>query len=77
MEIVGLGFHFEEVPIGRKFQTIGRTITDADITNFIIDSLNEGRTEKMWEDSTIKRQTSYLIGCCVDFGLLDYTSNNI
>ena len=35
MEIVGLGFHFEEVPIGRKFQTIGRTITDADITNFI------------------------------------------
>ena len=39
--------------------------------NFILDSLDEGKTEKRWEESTIKRQTSYLMGCCVDFGLLD------
>ena len=39
--------------------------------NFILDSINEGKMEKRWEESTIKRQTSYLIGCCVDFGLLE------
>jgi acyl dehydratase len=35
METVGLGFFFEDLPVGRKFKTIGRTVTDADITNFI------------------------------------------
>ena len=35
MEIVGLGFHFEDLPVGRRFRTIGRTVTEADITNFV------------------------------------------
>ena len=35
METIGLGFYFEDLPVGRQFKTIGRTITDADITNFI------------------------------------------
>ena len=35
MELVGLGFHFEELPVGRQFKTIGRTVTEADITNFV------------------------------------------
>src|SRR5271169_5019593 len=35
METVGLGFCFEDLPIGRQFKTIGRTITEADITNFV------------------------------------------
>jgi len=35
MEIVGLGFYFEDLPLGRKFRTIGRTITEADIVNFV------------------------------------------
>ena len=35
METVGLGFFFEDLPLGRKFRTIGRTVTDADITNFV------------------------------------------
>ena len=35
METVGLGLYFEDMPMGRQFQTIGRTVTDADITNFI------------------------------------------
>ena len=35
METVGLGFFFEDLPVGRQFKTIGRTVTDADITNFI------------------------------------------
>lgn len=35
MEIVGLGCHFEDLPVGRKFSTIGRTITEGDILNYV------------------------------------------
>lgn len=35
MEIVGLGFYYEDLPLGRSFQTIGRTVTEADIVAFI------------------------------------------
>ena len=35
METVGLGFCFEDLPLGRQFKTVGRTITEADITNFV------------------------------------------
>ena len=35
METVGIGFHFEDMPVGRTFRTIGRTVTEADIVNFV------------------------------------------
>src|SRR5436305_15341307 len=35
METLGLGLYFEDLPLGRQFKTIGRTITEADITNFV------------------------------------------
>ena len=35
METVGIGPYFENLPVGRRFKTIGRTITEADITNFV------------------------------------------
>ncbi len=35
MEMVGLGLYFEDLTMGRKFQTVGRTIQDADICAFI------------------------------------------
>src|SRR4051812_31256911 len=35
METVGLGFCFEDLPLGRQFKTIGRTVTEPDIVNFI------------------------------------------
>lgn len=35
IETVGLGLCFEDLPLGRKFKTIGRTIQDADICAFI------------------------------------------
>ena len=34
MEILGLGLYFEDLPVGRQFRTIGRTVTEADIVNF-------------------------------------------
>lgn len=35
METVGLGFCLEDLPLGRQFKTVGRTITEADIVGFI------------------------------------------
>ena len=34
-ELVGLGIHFDDLPLGRKCQTVGRTITETDIVLFI------------------------------------------
>jgi len=34
-EVLGLGCYFEDLPVGRKFRTIGRTLTEADLVNFI------------------------------------------
>lgn len=35
METIGLGFYFEEMPVGRTFRTLGRSITEPDIANFL------------------------------------------
>jgi len=35
METVGLGFFFEDLRVGKTFKTVGRTVTEADITNFV------------------------------------------
>ena len=35
METVGLGLNFEDLPVGKRFRTIGRTITEVDIVNYI------------------------------------------
>lgn len=32
---VGLGLYFEDLPLGKKFKTLGRTVQDADICAFI------------------------------------------
>jgi acyl dehydratase len=34
-EVLGLGLYFEDLPLGRKFRTIGRTLTETDLVNFI------------------------------------------
>ena len=35
METVGLGFYWNDLEVGRRFKTVGRTVTEADITNFV------------------------------------------
>ena len=37
---------------------------------FVTHSVREGKTQKPWSDTTIKRISSYLVGCCADYGLL-------
>lgn len=35
METVGLGLYVEDLPVGRQFKTIGRTITEPDLVSFV------------------------------------------
>ncbi|MDP6342484.1 MAG: MaoC/PaaZ C-terminal domain-containing protein [Alphaproteobacteria bacterium] len=34
MDYVGLGLYWNELEVGQKFRTVGRTVTEADIVNF-------------------------------------------
>ena len=59
METVGLGLYFEDLPVGRKFKTIGRTITDADIINYVNCT---GLTEVLFTDAEFRQQESVIKG---------------
>ncbi|TNE39828.1 MAG: acyl dehydratase [Alphaproteobacteria bacterium] len=69
MDIVGLGLHYEELPIGRQFKTIGRTVTDADIVNFINCT---GMTEVLFIDQEYLKEHSDIKGRVAP-GALAYT----
>jgi acyl dehydratase len=59
-EVLGLGLYFEDLPEGRKFRTIGRTLTEADLVNFIgVTGLTEvlfSNIEFLKEESDIKQR---------------------
>jgi acyl dehydratase len=59
-ELLGLGIHFEDLPVGRRFRTIGRTLTEADLVNFIgVTGLTEvlfSNVEFLREESDIKQR---------------------
>jgi acyl dehydratase len=59
-EVLGLGLYFEDLPVGRKFRTIGRTLTEADLVNFIgVTGMTEvlfSNTEFLLHESDIKQR---------------------
>jgi acyl dehydratase len=59
METVGLGLFFEDLPVGRRFKTIGRTVTDADITGFVNVT---GMTEVLFTNLEFLREESDIKG---------------
>lgn len=46
------------------------SITTDDAKDFVGHAVREGKTQKPWSDTTVKRVSSYLLGCCADYGLL-------
>ncbi|OKO83057.1 MaoC family dehydratase N-terminal domain-containing protein [Bradyrhizobium sp. AS23.2] len=75
METLGLGCYFEDLPVGRQFRTIGRTITETDIVNFVNTT---GMTEVLFtnleflkSESDIKERVSPgALVFCIAEGLL-------
>lgn len=41
-----------------------------DARTFVVHGVREGKTQKPWSEITIKRISSYVMGCCADYGLL-------
>ena len=46
-------------------------IHNEEAREFVIQASQEGRTTTTWSESTIRRVSGYLTGCCSDFGLLE------
>jgi acyl dehydratase len=59
MDIVGLGLFYEDLPLGRKFKTVGRTITETDIVNFVNCT---GMTEVLFTDLEFVKAQSDIKG---------------
>jgi hypothetical protein len=43
-------------------------------TAFVLQAKQQGKTTTAWSESMIKRVSGYLVGCCVDFGMLSAPS---
>lgn len=69
IETVGLGQYFEDMPLGRKFKTFGRTVTEADITNFVNAT---GMVEVLFTNVEFLREESDIKGRVAP-GALAYT----
>jgi acyl dehydratase len=54
-EMLGLGLYFEDLPLGRRFRTVGRTLTEADLVNFISVT---GMTEVLFSNMEFLRTES-------------------
>lgn len=67
VEIVGLGMHFDEMTVGRKFRTVGRTITEADLVSFINAT---GFTEVLFTNTEFLREESDIKGRLVPGALV-------
>lgn len=53
-----------------KYNAAASGITLEEAERFVYRALDSGRMEKRWADSVVKKNASYLLGCCADFDLL-------
>jgi hypothetical protein len=46
-------------------------ITNDDARTFVERAIDDGKTVKRWSETTVRRVSAYLTGCCADYGLLE------
>lgn len=46
-------------------------ITSDDARTFVERGIDDGKTIKRWSETTVRRVSAYLTGCCADYGLLE------
>lgn len=46
-------------------------VTNDDARAFVERGIDDGKTVKRWSETTVKRVSAYLTGCCADYGLLE------
>ena len=51
-------------------------VTRNDAESFVLRALDSGRMGARWSESTVRRVSGYLLGCCADFGLVADTGRS-
>ena len=46
-------------------------ITNEDARSFVERGIDDGKTAKRWSETTVRRVSAYLTGCCADYGMLE------
>jgi len=54
-----------------RYSAAASGLTRAEAEAFVYRALDNGNMRKRWSESTIRRVSGYLLGCCGDFGLTD------
>ena len=54
-----------------KYEAGYSQITTEDARIFVERGMDDGKTAKRWSDSTVRRVSAYLCGCCADYGMLE------
>ena len=54
----------------QKYASGYSTLDVDDAKSFVEAALQEGKMQKIWSDITIKKVSSYILGCLVDYGFL-------
>ncbi len=52
-------------------------ISNEDASRFVRSAIDDGKTSTRWSDSTIRRMSAYLTGCCADYGLLERGTRSV
>lgn len=53
-----------------RYASGGISVSKNDSLQFVSSAVSDGRTTSPWSETTVTRVASYLLGACVDFGLL-------
>ncbi|WP_294221556.1 MaoC family dehydratase N-terminal domain-containing protein [uncultured Shimia sp.] len=59
MKLVGTGFHWDELTVGERYKTYGRTITESDVVNFVS---CVGMLESLFLDAEYRKAHSAMQG---------------
>ncbi len=51
-------------------------ITNEDAHAFVERAIDDGKTGKRWSETTVRRVSAYLTGCCADYGMLERGSRS-
>ena len=51
-------------------------ITNDDARLFVERGVDDGKTVKRWSETTVRRVSAYLTGCCADYGMLERGSRS-
>jgi hypothetical protein len=53
------------------------SVSNEDASRFVERAVDDGKTSMRWSESTVRRVSAYLTGCCADYGLLERGTRSV